>query len=251
VILAGPDEEPVAAAAVREGAQDYLLKGPAAAGLLARTLHNAVGRKREEEALRESEQRYRRLLDSVTDYIYTVHLDGRGRPAHTSHGPACATVTGYAADDFAADPFLWLRMVHPDDQPAVMAQGRRRRAPARASLRWSTGSSTGPARCGGCATPSCSAATGRGGRRPTTGSSATSPSASGPRPPSPPPRSATAASSRRTRLASSSPTRPAPSSTATTPSPDCSATPGRPTCAAAAPGTSTSHRPTAANPWPC
>jgi PAS domain S-box-containing protein len=122
VILAGPDEEPVAAAAVGEGAQDYLLKGPAAAGLLARTLYNAVGRKREEEALRESEQRYRRLLDSVTDYIYTVHLDGRGRPTHTTHGPACATVTGYAAEDFAVDPFLWLRMVHPDDRAAVVAQ---------------------------------------------------------------------------------------------------------------------------------
>ncbi|KAF0221708.1 MAG: multi-sensor signal transduction histidine [Geobacteraceae bacterium] len=74
-----------------------------------------------EEALRESEARYRRLLESVTDYIYTVRVED-GRPSGTSHGPGCVAVTGYAPDEYAADPGFWLRMVHEDDRQAVLDQ---------------------------------------------------------------------------------------------------------------------------------
>jgi PAS domain S-box-containing protein len=76
------------------------------------------------EALRKSEERYRRLLASVTDYVYTVTVVD-GQPVSTSHGPGCVAVTGYAAEEYAADPFLWHRMVHEDDQAAVTEQARR------------------------------------------------------------------------------------------------------------------------------
>ncbi len=77
-------------------------------------------RKLAELALRESEQRYRRLLATVTDYVYTVEVS-EGRPVATQHGPGCEAVTGYRAEDFAANPFLWLTMVPEEDRPAVLA----------------------------------------------------------------------------------------------------------------------------------
>ncbi len=73
-----------------------------------------------EEAVRQSEQRYRELLASVTDYIYTVRLQN-GIVAGTTHGPGCLTVTGYQPEEFARDPDLWHRMVHPDDTASVVA----------------------------------------------------------------------------------------------------------------------------------
>jgi PAS domain S-box-containing protein len=81
-------------------------------------------RRQVEEALRESEERYRRLLGSVTDYVYSVELQN-GRPVATTHGPGCVPVTGYTPEDYSADPDLWYRMVHPDDQQAVVEQADR------------------------------------------------------------------------------------------------------------------------------
>ncbi len=80
-----------------------------------------TARKRAEEALRASEQRFRQLVESVTDYIYTVRIEA-GRPVATAHGPACVMVTGYTPEEYAADPHLWYRMVYEEDQPAVTEQ---------------------------------------------------------------------------------------------------------------------------------
>jgi len=73
------------------------------------------------QALGESEQRYQRLLSAVTDYIYSVNLVN-GRPNTTSHGPGCEAVTGYTSAEFAADPYLWYRVIHEEDRVLVLAQ---------------------------------------------------------------------------------------------------------------------------------
>jgi two-component system, cell cycle sensor histidine kinase and response regulator CckA len=73
---------------------------------------------RAEGALAASEARYRRLLESVTDYICTVRVSD-GRVVDTTHGPGCVAVTGYNSEDYARDALLWHRMVHTDDRPAV------------------------------------------------------------------------------------------------------------------------------------
>ena len=75
---------------------------------------------RAEEAVRQSDERYGKLLASVTDYIYTVRLHN-GVVVETSHGPGCLAVTGYTPQQYAQDPDLWHRMVHPDDTAAVVA----------------------------------------------------------------------------------------------------------------------------------
>jgi PAS domain S-box-containing protein len=78
-------------------------------------------RKQAEQAAEQSEQRYQRLLASVTDYVYSVNVS-QGRPAATVHGPGCEAVTGYTSREFEADPFLWYRMIHSEDKAAVTAQ---------------------------------------------------------------------------------------------------------------------------------
>ena len=72
-------------------------------------------------ALRESEKRYRRITEAITDYIFTVKVVD-GNPAETHHGPTSEGVTGYTAEEFNADPFLWIRMVPAEDQDIVRAQ---------------------------------------------------------------------------------------------------------------------------------
>lgn len=68
---------------------------------------------------KESEVRFRRLVEAVTDYIYTVEIVD-GEPARTRHCPKCEAVTGYTPEEYAADPSLWFRMVHPDDRDTVL-----------------------------------------------------------------------------------------------------------------------------------
>jgi two-component system cell cycle sensor histidine kinase/response regulator CckA len=74
--------------------------------------------------LRASEERYRRITESVTDYVYTVRLDDDGH-ATTIHGPGSVAVTGYTSEEFAADPDLWIRMIVPADQSIVTENTRR------------------------------------------------------------------------------------------------------------------------------
>jgi len=90
----------------------------------ARELNQEIGeRERAEEAVRKSEERYRRITEAVTDYVFTVRIED-GHPVETVHGPACVAVTGYTPDEFASDPYLWIRMVHEEDHAAVQEQVR-------------------------------------------------------------------------------------------------------------------------------
>jgi PAS domain S-box-containing protein len=77
-----------------------------------------------EYALHESDERYQRIIQAVTDYIYTVRVEN-GRAVETIHGPACIAVTGYTSEEFKHDTYLWIHMVHEDDREAVRLQAER------------------------------------------------------------------------------------------------------------------------------
>lgn len=79
---------------------------------------DVTDRKRYEAELLAGEQRYRDLLAAVTSYTYSVELRDGGYLS-TAHSMGCLGTTGYIPADFAADPYLWIRMVHPDDQELV------------------------------------------------------------------------------------------------------------------------------------
>jgi len=77
-------------------------------------------RKRVEAVLRENEERYRRITEGLTDFIYTVILDD-GKAVVTRRSPACLAVTGYTPEEYAGDPTLWMRMVVAEDRHLVVA----------------------------------------------------------------------------------------------------------------------------------
>lgn len=78
-------------------------------------------RKKAEEALRDSEERYRKITSSITDYIYHVQIDN-GKPVSTTYSPGCLRVTGYRSDDFISNPFLWFDIIAVEDRPLVERQ---------------------------------------------------------------------------------------------------------------------------------
>jgi PAS domain S-box-containing protein len=124
ILLTGYESESLGLEAVRAGAQEYLVKGTMNEKALWRVISYAIERGALERAVRDSEKRYRRLLSSVTDYIYTVKVEN-GRPVETTHGLGCVQVTGYTPEDFARDPHLWHRMVREEDRTLVLKQAAR------------------------------------------------------------------------------------------------------------------------------
>ena len=67
-----------------------------------------------EHALRESEERHRRLVESATDVIFTLAADG----TLTSLNQAFERITGWSRDEWLGRPFAPL--LHPDDLPLAM-----------------------------------------------------------------------------------------------------------------------------------
>jgi len=69
LVLSGSDDEELAIKTVREGAQDYLVKGTFDGRLLLRSIRYAIERKRSEEALRQSEATVRAIFENSTEGI--------------------------------------------------------------------------------------------------------------------------------------------------------------------------------------
>ena len=84
--------------------------------------HELEGRVAQRTAeLRASEERYRRITETITDFVFTVAIQD-GRPSPTVYGPGCVAVTGYSPEDMANDSRLWLRMIVPEDREAFLEQ---------------------------------------------------------------------------------------------------------------------------------
>lgn len=75
IILSGLNDVDMALHAVRNGAQDFLVKGQISGDLLLRSIRHAIERDETERLLRESRERYQSLVDMMPDAIL-VHQEG-------------------------------------------------------------------------------------------------------------------------------------------------------------------------------
>jgi PAS domain S-box-containing protein len=91
IVLTSLDDEETAVESAQAGAEDYLIKGKIGPSSLGRTLRYAVGRKQAELGTKESEERYRRLFQTIPTGVYQCTADWRILSAN----PALANMLGY------------------------------------------------------------------------------------------------------------------------------------------------------------
>lgn len=90
-----------------------LLSDPVVAGIVV-NLRDVSTERRMEKELKESEERYRYLVENLNDVIYTV--DGAGIVTYIS--PAIERMGGYKAEELVGRPFA--DFVYPQDLPALL-----------------------------------------------------------------------------------------------------------------------------------
>jgi PAS domain S-box-containing protein len=137
VVLSGMSDESIALAAVREGAQDYLVKGRIDAEVLGRAVRYAIERKsvqrardQAQVALAQSEERLRLVTEASTDGVWDWTIaTGRvywSERAHHLMGVAPGEVRRFEQ---------MLALIHPDDRAGFDESLREALSPGREPLR--------------------------------------------------------------------------------------------------------------------
>lgn len=120
IIITGHASLNNAISALKDGARGYFVK-PLVIEEVLHKINDVLDRQRLQRELEKSEERYRRITDAITNYIYTVKVEN-GRPVETTHSETCFAVTGYTWQEFADDPYLWIRTVPEEDHDLVRRQ---------------------------------------------------------------------------------------------------------------------------------
>jgi PAS domain S-box-containing protein len=115
LLVTGSLNEETAVECMKAGAADYVLKdrmkriGPAVLAALAQREARAA-KDAAEQALRESERRYRTLVDSLSEVVFQTDESGRWKFLN----PAWTEITGYSVEESLGRPLP--EFGHPDDQ---------------------------------------------------------------------------------------------------------------------------------------
>src|SRR5690242_11704622 len=71
-----------------------------------------------DRALAERAARLQAILDSLDEVVFAQDFEANTYEISGS----CERVFGHGREEFAADPLLWLRLIHPGDRDSVAAQ---------------------------------------------------------------------------------------------------------------------------------
>ena len=119
IIISGSSDEALASTAVREGAQDYLLKRSIDSYSLSRSIQYAIERKQAENALYQTKSRLEYLLMSNPAVIYTSEPHGDFSTTFMSEN--IKELVGYEAQEFLRTPDFWVNLMHPEDRERIFA----------------------------------------------------------------------------------------------------------------------------------
>jgi PAS domain S-box-containing protein len=122
IILTGLSDTKVALEAIKEGAQDYLVKSELTEGLLAKTIQYSLERKRNLEYLRESNERFNTVVKATNDAIWDWDI-AAGKLSIV--GDTYQQLFGHDRTGAASPEELWEELMHPDDRERVVAKLRR------------------------------------------------------------------------------------------------------------------------------
>lgn len=119
IILTGRNDEKIGIDAVKKGAQDYLVKGQVDSRLLKRSIQYSIERKKAEEKVQKSEERYRIVTEQTGQLIYEYDVEEN----KIYWAGAIENVTGYTREELLNTGVkLWINNVHPDDRRKVWDQ---------------------------------------------------------------------------------------------------------------------------------
>jgi PAS domain S-box-containing protein len=113
IVMTGLDDEELGLETVRAGAQDYLVKGQADARLLRRAIEYAIERKRTEQALRDSEEKFRSIVETTSEWIWSMDRSRR----LTYSNPAVEVILGYGAEEIVGQQATVL--IHEADRQKI------------------------------------------------------------------------------------------------------------------------------------
>lgn len=111
VIMTGIDDEELGLKAVQSGAQDYLVKSEIDPDVLIRSIRYAIERKRIDEKLRRSEERFRSTFEQAAVGLAHVSLVGDWLRVNGK----LSEILGFSPDELLTRNCL--EMTHPDDLP--------------------------------------------------------------------------------------------------------------------------------------
>jgi diguanylate cyclase (GGDEF)-like protein/PAS domain S-box-containing protein len=112
IVLTSLDDNELAVQAVREGAQDYLIKREADTRLLVRSILYAIERQTTEDALRDSEERYALAVRGANDGLWDWDLEADV----VFFSPRWKSMLGFGVEDVGDSPREWIDRIHPDDR---------------------------------------------------------------------------------------------------------------------------------------
>ena len=122
IILTGLSDMTVALEAIKEGAQDYLVKSELTEGLLAKTIQYSLERKRNLEFLRESNDRFNTVVKATNDAIWDWDI-AAGKLSIV--GDTYQQLFGHDSTGAASPGELWEVVMHPDDLERVLSKLKR------------------------------------------------------------------------------------------------------------------------------
>ncbi|MDO8413676.1 MAG: diguanylate cyclase [Gallionellaceae bacterium] len=117
ILLTGQGDRSVDKEALESGAADYLVKGKVDADMLERSIRYAIERKKNLDALRESEERYALAVRGAKDGLWDWNL----KTGQIYFSPRWKSMLGYQETEIGDQSQEWFSRIHPDDLHQVKA----------------------------------------------------------------------------------------------------------------------------------